>query len=54
MPPTNGARRASPLVGFFTLGVIFSWLEEFRKEDHPEVISFEEAQRLDMEWPTID
>jgi len=50
----NGAWRASPLVGFFTLDDIFSWLEEFRKEDHPEVISFEEAQRLGMEWPTID
>ncbi len=50
----NGAWRASPLVGFFTLDDIFSWLEEFRKEDHPEVISVQEAQRLGMEWPTID
>jgi len=50
----NGAWRASPLVGFFSLDDIFSWLEEFRKVDHPEVIPVQEAQRLGMEWPTID
>jgi len=48
------AWREAPLMGFYSLDDIFSWLEEFRKEDHPEVISLEEAQRLGMQWPTID
>jgi len=52
----SGAKawREAPLMGFYALDDIFSWLKEFRKEDHPEVISLEEAQRLGMQWPTID
>jgi len=47
------AWRESPLVGFFSLDDIFSWLEEFRKEEHLDYVTYEEAQRMGMVRPVV-